>query len=469
MFQKLGIIICAGGLVFGLAGTVQAITTTVNAPIMLGMGDSIGEGVQSADASWRTQPFSYLNFLARQIGVPFSLPLIKSKLLGVVGDTSTRSRLVPFLAASNLAVSGANVSSLLNDRAGATNENEIDSETDLVLFPRLGSQIEIAEAAGSPFIVCWIGNNDALSAVTSFDQLDASQMTSVEEFSTDFTELAQRLDALGSAVVFANIPDVSRIGFLVDRQDLMKFLGSDFGLPEGDFTSIVVMLLIRLGLDDGSLLKDPNFVLDASEVELIQQRIEAFNQIIEDAASTIGMPVVDVNALFDAIAENPPVIFGVTIMDRYLGGFFSLDGVHPSNIGHALLADAFIKTINAHFQTNIPPISVTDLIRIFLTDPFVDKDGDGKVRGRPGAGLLETLGPFLGISGDKDDFTPDRFVAGIDENLGKQFTERFLTLQGKDLQVASEWDTQDAIEAFRYIFGLRIFDKLPRHGTNDWE
>ena len=43
-------------------------TTVV--PFMLGMGDSIGEGVQSADASLRTQHFSYLAFLARQIDVP---------------------------------------------------------------------------------------------------------------------------------------------------------------------------------------------------------------------------------------------------------------------------------------------------------------------------------------------------------------------------------------------------------------
>jgi hypothetical protein len=102
---------------------------------MLAIGDSIGEGVQSADANLRTQPFNYLNFLARQMRVPFGLPLIKSGPLGLVGDTTNRSRLLPFLPASNLAVSGADVNSLLNDRADASTEDEIDSETDLALFP----------------------------------------------------------------------------------------------------------------------------------------------------------------------------------------------------------------------------------------------------------------------------------------------------------------------------------------------
>lgn len=433
-------------------------------PIMLGMGDSIGEGVQSADANLRTQRFSYLKLLAGQVGTRFPLPLIVSSPLGVIGDTTFRSRLRPYVAASNLSVAGADVHSLLYDRADALSEDEIDSETDLVLFPRVGSQMEIAESiGGAPFIVCWIGNNDVLSAALSFYQLDASQMTPVEEFEPDFKEIALTFWALRSNVVFANIPDVTKIGFLVDRQDLMKFLGSDFDLPEGHFTTIVVMLLIRLGLDDGSLLKDPDFVLDSDEVALIQERTEIFNEIIKDAAESIGMPVVDINALFDEIDKNPPTFFGIPVTPRFLGGIFSLDGVHPSNIGHALAANAFIETINSHFHVEIPLVSDRDLHGIFLMDPFQDKDGDGRVRGRFGAGLLETLGPVLGISGDKNDFVPDGFPPQIDPALGRQFIQRFLALQGGDSQMASEWNKWDAIEAFRHIFGVEVFDKSVKH------
>ena len=168
----------------------------------------------------------------------------------------------------------------------------------------------------------------------------------------------------------------------------------------------------------------------------------------------LGIPVVDSKTLLDAIAADPPVFNGVPITPRFLGGLSSLDGVHPADIGQALLTNEFVETINAHFQTHMPPISETALNFIAVTDPFVDKDGDGRVRGRFGAGLLETLGPFLGISGDQDDLTPDPFWVGIDESRGDRFIERLLALQGKDPQAASEWEREDAIDAVKHIFAI---------------
>lgn len=440
-------------------GAIFALSAQAQEVVMVGMGDSIGEGVQSADANLRTQPYSYLNFIAGQMGIHFPLPLIRSSPVGVIGDTTFRSRVWPHVRGLNLSVSGADVNSLLYEGADALNEGQIDSETDLVLFPRLGSQMEVGESIGAPLAVCWIGNNDVLSAALSFDELDASQMTSEDEFKRDFWDIAERLGTLGGDVVFANIPDVTNIGFLIDRQDLIRFLGDDFDFPEGYYTSIVVMLLIRLGLDDGNLLKNPDFVLDAGEVEKMQGRIEAFNAIIEEAASSIGAPVVDINALFDDANETPPTFFGIPVTPRFLGGIFSLDGVHPSNIGHAVAANAFIETINSHFTIDIPPISQGELELIFLGDPSQDKDGDCRVSGRFGAGLLETLGPLLGISGDKNDFIPDPYPLRIDPSLGEQFIREFLTLHGKDRDRASQWDTRDAIEAFREIFGVKIFER----------
>ena len=302
-------------------------------------------------------------------------------------------------------------------------------------------------------MVCWIGNNDVLSAALAWDQLDGSQMTSVEDFSNRYNELAERLGALGADIVLANIPDVTSIGFLLDRQDLIKFLGSDFGMAEGDFTTVIAMLIIKVGLNDGSLLQDPNFVLDANEVELVEQRIEVFNEIIDEAAAGIGAPVVDINTLFKEIVANPPVILGVSITHRFLGGMFSLDGVHPSNIGHALTANAFIKMINFHFNMQIPELTFAELLGVFLTEPFVDKDGDGRVRGRFGAGLLETLGPFLGISGDPNDFIPDAFSGGIDGSLGEQFIQQYEALQGEPI-VNLEGGDEEIIKAFKHVFAL---------------
>jgi hypothetical protein len=77
----------------------------------VGMGDSIGEGVQSGDASEATQPFNFLNLIALRLGTSFPLPLIRTGIFGTVGDTSARSRINPNVAGLDLAVSGADVSS----------------------------------------------------------------------------------------------------------------------------------------------------------------------------------------------------------------------------------------------------------------------------------------------------------------------------------------------------------------------
>jgi hypothetical protein len=366
-----------------------------------------------------------------------------------------RSRVWPFFHASNLAVSGADVESILNDRADARSVHEIESETDLVLFPRLGSQVEIAEALDPSLIACWIGNNDALGAVTSFDELNATQLTPLPEFERRFREIADRLGALSGEVVFGNVPDVAGIGFLMDREDLIRFLGADFGLPDGDFTTIATMFLIRLGFDDGSLIGNPDYVLDAAEVALVQERIDQFNRVIDEAAGETGALVVDINALFREFSIDPPTFFGVSLTPRYLGGVFSLDGVHPSNIAHAAAADAFIEAINSRFQTSFPRLTQRELERTFLEDPFVDKDGDGRVRGRPLAGLLETLAPLLGVSGDSHDWLPFDTPNRIDPESGRRFMERYHRLTGKPVPLGKGFSREDAIEALKDLFGTR--------------
>jgi hypothetical protein len=421
--------------------------------VMLGLGDSIGEGVQSADASISSQRAVYLNWIALKLGAPFGLPLIQSWPFGRVGSMQFRSRILPSFRASNLAVSGADVASILDERADAASVHEIESETDLVLFPRLGSQVEIAEALDPSLIVCWIGNNDALGAVTSFDELDASQLTPLPEFERRFREIAHRLGSLSGEVVFGNVPDVAGIGFLMGREDLIRFLGADYGLEDGDFTTIATMFMIRLGFDDGSLIGNPAYVLDASEVALVQERIDQFNRVIDEAAGENGAFVVDINAMFREFSTNPPTFFGVSLTPRYLGGILSLDGVHPSNIAHAAAADAFIAAINSRFQTSFPRLTQQELERVFLEDPFVDKDRDGRVTGRPLAGLLETLAPLLGISGDSNDWIPIDTLKRIDPERGRRFMERYHRLTGKPVPLGRAFSREDAIEAMKHLFG----------------
>jgi len=53
----------------------------------------------------------------------------------------------------------------------------------------------------------------------------------------------------------------------------------------------------------------------------------------------------------------------------------------------------------------------------------------------------------------------DRGQLSGDRNIGKQFIERYLLLQGRDPLAASEWTRKDAGEASRHISGLQAFDR----------
>lgn len=445
--------------IFGIAIVAAAMllcssyqgTALANADLLV-LGDSISEGVQSMDASWRTQPHSYAKLLANQMAVALPLPLIKSGPLGVVESTRGRSRLRPTVEGMNLGVSGADVTSLLNERATADTQDDIKTETDLVLFPRKGSQIEVAESIGANLAVCWIGNNDVLGAATAFDHYDASQLTPVAEFRLRFIQIASRLRLLADQAVFINLPNVTDIGFLMSPQDLVHFLGSDYGLPDGSYTSMIAMFMIKLGLDDGSILNDPNYVLDSTEIATIQDRVVTFNQFIAQTAAAVGASVLDFNQVFHDAIENPYVFFGIPLERRLLGGMFSLDGVHPSNIGHAIVVNALIGLLNDSLAMSIPVLSEAELDEIFLKDPFVDKDGDGVVTGRPLAGLLETIGPLLGISGDRDDEIPSAVQPEPTNIRAQQVLRAILAAKGQNPDRAVSLTKSEILSLFGEVF-----------------
>lgn len=439
-----------------------SVVASAQAPVpFVGMGDSIGEGVQSADASAATQGYSFLNLIAWRMGADLSLPLIRTGLFGVVGSTVGRSRIDSTARSRNLAVSGADVSSILTDAATALTAGEIDTETELVLFPETGSQIEVAERLRPAVVACWIGNNDALDAALAFDELNATQLTPLPEFTANFTELVQRLDAIGTKAVFGTIPDVTGIGFLVNRQDLIRFLGSDHGLPEGYLTSVPAMVLVLLGLQSPAIFSDPNFVLDPAEQVTISSHISALNNVIRTTAAAHGMAVADMNGIFNLLSLGPFDVLGTTLTTRFLGGLFSLDAVHPSNTGHAVSAFVFIEALNQHYGLGIPQIDGASLYWLLQTDPHVDRDGDGRVAGRFGAGLLESLMLLLNITGDTEGAAATSGTEGMTAFRSGTTTvsqsanlalDEYARQTGRDLRKMSRAEQRKAVGA---LFGLR--------------
>jgi hypothetical protein len=65
------------------------------------------------------------------------------------------------------------------------------------------------------------------------------------------------------------------------------------------------------------------------------------------------------------------MVGGKQLTTDFLGGIFSLDGIHPTNTGYGIVANAFIDVINQTYGTAIPLVS---LDQIHQTDPLVPQD-----------------------------------------------------------------------------------------------
>ncbi|WP_180540474.1 SGNH/GDSL hydrolase family protein [Nevskia soli] len=411
-------------------------------PPFVGIGDSLGEGDQSANAFSSSQESGYLPLVAAQIGVPFQLPLIQSSDIGFVGLTIGRSRIDTSLVPADLAVSGANTQEVLT----ATASHRANSEAGLVLPPYYGqSQAAIVGSIHPTLVYSWVGNDDLTPLILDFMHLNApSGVTSLADFTTEYQQLIAELQASGAKVVVANIPDLTQVGFLFDNRYLTKYTGTNYKLPKGSLTTLGAVILLDLGVLTASDLSNPAYVLDAAAVSSIQSQVTAFNQVISDAAATAGFPLVDAHALFASYITNPVTIAGVTINTNYNGGAFSLDGLHPSNTGYALIANQFITVSNEAFGTSVPLISPSALTAIAMNDPFIDFTGAGKVPGRPKSGLLETFAPYFGFSnGPQSTATPKLTQA--------QFMSMYYQLKG--LNPNQKWQRSDIINAVADIIG----------------
>ena len=145
------------------------------------------------------------------------------------------------------------------------------------------------------------------------------------------------------------------------------------------------------------------------------------------------------------VPQGSITIEGITLTTHYNGGAFSLDGVHPSDTGHAIFANAFIAAANKAYGLSIPAISSSQIVQIFNADPFIDFGGNGVVAGRPFTGLLETLGPFLGISGGKSGPTSKPTAAG--------FMQQYYLAKGENPN--RPFTRQDVINAVKDALGVR--------------
>jgi lysophospholipase L1-like esterase len=118
-------------------------------------------------------------------------------------------------------------------------------------------------------------------------------------------------------------------------------------------------------------------ILDADEIALATNAVNNFNSTIATVAAAHNAVVVDFNGFFNNIKANGIIIAGEKYTSDYISGnIFSLDGVHPSDRGYGIVANEYIKVINACFNMNIPLVDVNALPGL---PAQLHKGGNGKI------------------------------------------------------------------------------------------
>ncbi|MBC2843566.1 SGNH/GDSL hydrolase family protein [Winogradskyella flava] len=98
---------------------------------------------------------------------------------------------------------------------------------------------------------------------------------------------------------------------------------------------------------------DDRWVLLPSENAEIVAAVDAYNATISSVASTNGLALVDVNAILTE-ASTTGIMFDDYNMntDLVFGGLVSLDGVHLTARGYALMANSFLQAIDSTYGSN---------------------------------------------------------------------------------------------------------------------
>jgi hypothetical protein len=219
-------------------------------------------------------------------------------------------------------------------------------------------------------------------------------ITSSGLFNLYIDSLIERLTANGAKGVIATIPDLNTLPFFTTvpynaleltqnkADSLNQLTGFLFNFQEGKNGFVIEypngsgnyrklgpgeFILLTVPLDSvkcdflGAFTPMPDlYVIDSTEIQIIQNAITAYNTIITQKAQQYSLALVDVNQFFRKVKSGIKyngADFNSTFVS---GGFFSLDGFHPNQKGYAIMADEFIKAINLKYNATIPYTNCDD-------------------------------------------------------------------------------------------------------------
>ena len=247
------------------------------------------------------------------------------------------------------------------------------------------------------FFSLWIGNNDVLLWAVAGGESDS--ITSQQTFGYGITQCLDSLTKHGAKGVIANIPDVTATpycttvpynglvltnqkdvdglnayyaGYFPNAKLVFKLGQNPFVVKSNEdndprFITQNEFVLLSVPQDSlkcfklGSLvpIKDRYF-LDANEISQIKTATAGYNGIISGLAAAHKIALVDMNTNLKTLATKDGIIAdGVQLTSTFVsGGAFSLDGIHLTPRGYAVVANYYITAINGYYGSSIPTVNV---------------------------------------------------------------------------------------------------------------
>ncbi len=250
------------------------------------------------------------------------------------------------------------------------------------------------------FFTCWLGSNDVLTYATNGatnapDPVSGTvnpfgDLTDTTRFGAGYRAILRTMTRNGTVKgAAANIPNVTNIPYFttvtvgavaasfkaINPASPGVFIQtSSATAPVRLATSADLLTLTAQGYiaavvaaggtAPGSLPTSPlpnKYVLDASEVSAVTARTTQLNVIIAKTARQYKVALADMSAYFTNLAAQGVVTDGVSNSATFAtGNLFSLDGVHPTPRGYALIANEWIRNINAYYGATIPTVAPND-------------------------------------------------------------------------------------------------------------
>lgn len=114
----------------------------------------------------------------------------------------------------------------------------------------------------------------------------------------------------------------------------------------------------RLSINGLTYPLQDQLVLIPEELTFIKNTVDAYNVIISQVAEQNGLGYVDARSLLNQLSEGGISFDEGTITSEFVrGGAFSLDGIHLTPRGNAVMSNKIIDVINDKYNAEVPKVN----------------------------------------------------------------------------------------------------------------